>query len=119
MLLSMGDTRTRVRVGNALLLLAAAWPWLLAAGIALADASRGHPLQAFTREYAGGGSCKIRGDSIFELLLLVGLTGFPVGLAAAVAAARRRSWSAAGLAGGGCVALVLLGFAGPALGICP
>ena len=102
-----------------MLALGVAWPALLALIIKLADRSRGGPLASFVEEYAGGGSCKLRSDAAFEALLLLGLTGFPVAFATAAMCAFRRAWLGSAAALAGALALGMLGFLQPALGICP
>lgn len=87
--------------------------------------ARGDLLGDFYAEYAGGGSCELRGEDGFHLLLLVGLLAFPLALGAGVSFARRLRRardrrSAVGLAIAALTLLALhrLDFADAALEIC-
>lgn len=100
-------------------ILGALAPALTAALVSLANASRGNPIGSFAVEYASGGSCKLREDDAFELLLLAALLAYPIGGVAAAVAGARREWPLVAIAGAGILLLALTGHAGPALGICP
>lgn len=116
------DRRGRLR---ALCLAAAAG---LGLAVALGNALLRNPLGAFREEYAGGGSCKLRGLDAFELLLLVGQLAFPLA-AYALAAYGAEAWRARGRARGAVVGAVAalavlaalwgIGFVGPLWGLCP
>ncbi len=93
--------------------------------IAVVNAARGDQLGNFYAEYAGGGSCKLRGDEAFHLLIMVGLLAFPLALGAGVAfglrawrARDRRAAMGLAIAALTLFALHRLDFADAALEIC-
>ncbi|MFO0625276.1 MAG: hypothetical protein U0325_06615 [Polyangiales bacterium] len=108
--------------------IAAVFAATTALAIGAADHALQHPLAGFREEYAGGGSCKLRGLDGFELLLGVGLLAWPAaGFAALrfagslVRAPRPRDARWLGLATSLATIALLRHFAfvGPALGLCP
>lgn len=96
--------------------------------VVLANALGGDLLASFREEYAGGGSCKWRGPRghAFHSVLLFGLLGFPLSLAGfagfvweALRSGERRAWIGAAVGLALFCGLLGLGFAGPALELCP
>ena len=50
-------------------------------------------IQAFYVEYAGGGSCKLRGGGALETLVWVGVLALPASAVAAAVFAAQRRWA--------------------------
>lgn len=96
-----------------------------AVAIDAVNRARGDLLGNFYAGYAGGGSCKLRGDDAFRLLIAVGLLAFPLAVGAGVSfavrlwrARDRRSAVGLAIAALTLFALHRLDFADAALGIC-
>ena len=110
---------------NALAWAALAFAAATGCAVLILDWHLGYPLAAFRFEYAGGGSCKLRGNDGFAGFLLFALLGFPAAVLAAIlfASSLRRQVlaGAMGLIASVAAAVVLarLDYVGPALGICP
>jgi hypothetical protein len=98
---------------------------LIGLAILICDQLLRRPLGSFEVEYAGGGSCKLRGHVDFRALLAIGVLTFPAmifstgSFAASVLRREPRAW--VGLLASVAVIglLIQLKFVGPALGLCP
>lgn len=78
------------RLQSIFLVVAVAFTAGMAAAISIVDARGGGLLASYFEEYAGGGSCKWRGEEAqrFQLLLTVGVLAWPAGTGAVIVAVR-------------------------------